>query len=377
MIEILGFTFTLPELALLCGFILMLFIQLYYQILMAVFTLSGKKRAIKGNSPSISIIIPSRNYEKNLRELIPTLLTQDYPDFEVVVVDDCSSDGTEWYLSELKLQSNKLKTSHIIQETDFPNALAITIGIRASSKEWLIFLNPLCRVRGNDWLKSYAEELHPKTEAAFGFVKCTGPKGSVKKFFKYENFNSFVLYGAARYMGLGMPVSDVNIAYKREDFLSRRGFAAVLDSPFSENELYLNKISSRKNSVFLLNRSTGIGYQGKTDWYDGMNFKKKQLLLRKKFTWGQRVYLSLYSISRLIFDGSMVALLFLSPWRFWIAGVWLFKIIHELVWDIVAMKRLGEKNLVPWMVFFRSLVPIFNSFISLNQLFTGHKRKWK
>lgn len=377
MIEISGFSFSVAELALLAGFVLMFFIQLFYQLLMTIFILSAKKKDRQGDYPSVSIIVPSRNYEEYLRTLIPTLLEQDYPDFEVVVVDDCSFDGTEWYLSELKLQYNKLKTSRIIQETDFPNALAITIGIRAASKEWLIFLNPLCRVSGKEWLKNFASELHPKTEVVFGFVKYANSKGSMQKFVRYENFDSFILYGSARYLGLPMPVSDMNIAYKREQFLNRRGFAAVLDSPFSENELYMNKIASRKNSVYLLNPLTAVTYDGDTDWYDGMNFKKKQLLLKRKFTFGQGVYLWINIISRIVFDLSMIALLIISPWRIWVGAVWLFKIIHELVWGIIAMKRLGEKKLFPGLVFFRSVIPLVNGIISLNQLFTGHKRKWK
>ena len=377
MIEISGFSFDVAELALLVSFVLMFLIQLFYQLLMAHFSLSGKKKDKPVDYPSFSIIVPSRNYEENLRELIPTLLEQDYPDFEVVVVDDCSYDGTEWYLNELKLQSNKLKTSRIIQETDFPNALAITIGIRAASNEWLIFLNPLCRVSGKDWLKSFAEELNPKSEAAFGFVNYTNSYGSMRKFIKYENFDSFILYGSARYLGLSMPITDMNVAYKREQFLSRRGFAAVLDSPFSENELYLNKISNRSNSVYLQNKSTAVSFVGDTDWYDGMNFKKKQLLLKKKFTVGQSIFLWTNTISRLVFDISMIALLILSPWRIWVAGIWLLKIIHELVWGIVSMKRLGEKNLFPGLLIFRSIIPLFNSIISMNQLFTGQKRKWK
>ncbi len=377
MIEISGFSFSIVELVLLCAFALMFFIQLFYQWLMAIFILSAKKKAVHDEIPSISVIVPSRNYEENLRELIPALLEQDYPDFEVVVVDDCSLDGTEWYLSELKFQSGRLKTSHIIQETDFPNALAITIGIRAATKDWVIFLNPLCRVPGKDWLKSFADELHPGTEAAFGFVKYSNRNGSMQKFVRYENFDSFILYGSARYLGLPMPVSDMNIGYKREQFLKRRGFAAVLDSPFSENELYLNKISGRRNSVYLLNQSAAVTYTGETDWYDGMNFKKKQLLLKRKFTFGQSVFLWINTISRIVFDLTMIALLILSPWRIWVAAIWMFKIIHELVWGIIAMKRLGERKLFPGLVLFRSLIPLVNGIISLNQLFTGHKRKWK
>ena len=376
MIEIGGFSFEVAEFVLLIGFILTFVIQLFYQLLMSMFTVSGKKKEKHGEYPSISIIIPSRNYEENLRELIPSLLEQDYPDFEVVVVDDCSSDGTEWYLTELKYQSDKLKTSRIIQETDFPNALVITIGVRAASKEWLIFLNPLCRVGSKEWLKSFASGIHPKTEAVFGFVKYTNTEGSMQKFFRYENFDSFLLYGSARYLGMPMPFSDMNIAYKREQFLNLKGFAGVLDSRFSENELCINKLSNRKNTTFLFDRSTVVSYSGDTQWQDGINFKKKQLLIKKKFTFGQKLYLRINVFSRLIFDASMIALLILSPWRFWIAGIWLFKIINELIWGIVALNRIGEKKLFPGLLVMRSAVIFYNSYLSFKQLFKRKKRKW-
>ncbi len=376
MIEIGGFSFEVAEFILLIGFILTFVIQLFYQLLMSMFTVSGKKKEKHGEYPSISIIIPSRNYEENLRELIPLLLEQDYPDFEVVVVDDCSSDGTEWYLTELKYQSDKLKTSRIIQETDFPNALVITIGVRAASKEWLIFLNPLCRVGSKEWLKSFASGIHPKTEAVFGFVKYTNTEGSMQKFFRYENFDSFLLYGSARYLGMPMPFSDMNIAYKREQFLNLKGFAGVLDSRFSENELYINKLSNRKNTTFLFDRSTVVSYSGDTQWQDGINFKKKQLLIKKKFTFGQKLFLRINVFSRLIFDASMIALLILSPWRFWIAGIWLFKIINELIWGMVALNRIGEKKLFPGLLILRSTVVFYNIYLSFKQLFKRKKRKW-
>ena len=375
MIEISGFSFGVLELGLLAGFVLAFLIQLFYQLFIAIFTLSGKKKEKQDQYPSISIIVPSRNYEDNLRVLIPTLLNQDYPDFEVVVVDDCSSDGTEWYLAGLKLESGRLKTSRIIQETDFPNALVITIGVRAATKDWLIFLNPLCRVGGNDWLKSFAAGIHPKTEAVIGFLRYVNHAGSMQKLIRYENVESFLLSGSARYFGLPMPFTDMNMAYKREQFLNLKGFAGVLDARFSENELYINKISRRNNTTFLLRHSTIVDYIGDTDWHDGMNFKKKQLLLKRKFTLGQNVFLWINSLSRLVFDITMIALLIVSPWRLYVAGVYLFKIIHELIWGLVAMKRLGEKKLLPGLLLYRSIVPILSFILSVRQLFTRKKRR--
>lgn len=377
MIEIYGFSFGVVEVVLLAIMVLTFLIQLFYQILVIAFTIRIKKRGATDHHPSISIILPSRNYEERLRSLVPALLEQNYPDFEVVVVDDCSSDGTEWYLTELKLKYSKLRTSRIVQETDFPNALAITIGIRAATKDWLVFLNPLCRVNGPEWLASYAESLTDNRQAAFGFVKYVNPKGSMRKLIRYENFNSFVMAGCARLMGSPMPVTDMNIAYRREPFLNRRGFAAVLDTPFSENELYLNKIANRKNSVYLSKPDSSILYDGEMDWYDGVNFKKKQQLLRRKFSFGQSFFLWLNNFSRLLFNISAIALVILSPWRIWIGAIWLVKVIHETIWSGVTLKRMGERKILGSAILLRFFLPFLNGIFYVNSLFTGQKQKWK
>ncbi len=377
MIEIYGVVFSLLDFILMAAFGLFLFIQLFYFILKAIFISSGRKNNNNPSYPSISLIIPSRNYEEELKVILPELLNQDYPEFQVVVVNDCSSDGTEWYLSNLKLEYSNLKTTRILQETDFPNALALSVGIRAASHEWMIFLNPLCIIPGKNWLKSYAEHFLPTREAIFGYVNLSSCKGSMRGMFRYENFNSFILSGAARYLGLSMPITDLNIAYKRSPFLDKKGFAAVLESPFCENELYLNEISTSRNSFYILNKEASIGFTDEVGWYDFVNFKKKQLLLKQKFTVGQRLYLWINAISRTAFDVLAIILVIISQWRLWIAGIWLFKNVLELIWGIIAMKRLGEKNLVPWIGFFKSFSPFINSLVFFNQLFIGNKRRWK
>ena len=377
MIEIYGIVFSLRDLLLLSGFAAALLIQLFYILLIAIFVLKGRKKVVTDFYPSISVIVTSRNYEENLKNIIPVLLEQDYPYFQVVVVDDCSTDGTEWYLASLKMQYANLKTTRIIQDTDFPNALAISVGIRAATNEWLIFLNPLCSIPEKNWLKAYAENLKPGKEAVYGYVNFSKCKGTMRNILRFEVFDSFILFGAARYLGLPMPIMDVNIAYKREQFLDRRGFAAVLESPFRENELYMNKISTGRNSIYCMSKFAVVGYSDEANWHDLMNFKKKQLLLKQKFTVGQRFYLWVNANSRIAFDVLMIILVILSPWRYWIAGVWLFKNILEMIWGIVGMRRLGEKGLFPGLSFFKSVSPLINSFVFVNQLFIGNRRKWK
>jgi hypothetical protein len=201
--------------------------------------------------------------------------------------------------------------------------------------------------------------------------------GSFKSWIRFENFTSVLLSGAGQAVGAAMPVFEFNLAYRREKFLELRGFAAVLDSPFSENELFINKIATRKNLVIQNNKTTPVAWLGETDWIDLVEFKKKQLMLRRKFTSGQRFFRSLNLISRLTLTASLILLLIISSLRFWILGIWGFLLVFEMIWIAVATKKLGERNFLPMLLIYKAFLPFINAFFIINQLFTGQKRKWK
>ena len=59
--------------------------------------------------PRVSVLVPARNEEENLPRLIPSLLAQDYPDFEVVVLDDNSTDRTADILAEFARRDSRVR----------------------------------------------------------------------------------------------------------------------------------------------------------------------------------------------------------------------------------------------------------------------------
>ncbi len=94
-------------------------------------------------TPLISIIVPARNEARNIRRCVTALLAQSYPHFELIVVDDRSSDETGAILAEIAAQHLRL---HIIQGQPLPPGWAgkphaLHQGVQAARGEWLCFVD--------------------------------------------------------------------------------------------------------------------------------------------------------------------------------------------------------------------------------------------
>jgi glycosyltransferase involved in cell wall biosynthesis len=74
-----------------------------------------KIKNIKNNFPRVSIIVPARNEETYLRKCVDSLVNQDYPDFEIILVNDESSDKTLDIMNEYKKTNSIIKVVNVNQ----------------------------------------------------------------------------------------------------------------------------------------------------------------------------------------------------------------------------------------------------------------------
>lgn len=107
---------------------------------------AGLKKVERSSSttrdlPLVSILVPARNEEKKIRRCLESLLKQSYPKFEIVVIDDRSTDRTGSIIAELAALDKRIR---FVEGKDAPdgwigkcNALAHAVGY--ASGEWLVF----------------------------------------------------------------------------------------------------------------------------------------------------------------------------------------------------------------------------------------------
>ena len=91
--------------------------------------------------PAVSILVPARNEAAKLPRALPTLLAQDYPRSEVIVVNDRSSDATGEILEEFASQHENLRVHHVreLPAGWLGKPHALEVGYQHATGEWLVF----------------------------------------------------------------------------------------------------------------------------------------------------------------------------------------------------------------------------------------------
>ena len=184
MIESIG----LSEWILLGLFISTLLVQCFYYLGIYIRLPRHKQDKRKNSSKGISIVICARNEAKNLENFLPRILEQVYPKFEVVVVNDCSTDHTEELLSEMKVRYGHLRYTNIPLNEKFTHGkkLALTVGLKSAQYDHVLLTDADCYPADKLWLQFMAGKLGSGKEIVLGYGRYERRKGLLNLIIRYE-----------------------------------------------------------------------------------------------------------------------------------------------------------------------------------------------
>ncbi|WP_300729707.1 glycosyltransferase [uncultured Bacteroides sp.] len=200
--------------------------------------------------PPLSVLIVTKDSGSMLQENLPAILEQDYPDFEVIVINDKSAGEDEDILKLLEQKYKNLYHTFIPETARYVSRkkLGIAMGIRASKNEWLVVTEPTCRPISNQWLRSLAKQMTPSTDVVLGYSNYFPQKGWFAKrittglFFESLRFLCMALAGNP-YMGIGR-----NLAYRKSVYLKHKGFSDHLQLQRGEDDLFVNAVANKSNT---------------------------------------------------------------------------------------------------------------------------------
>lgn len=280
---------------------LLCFSILGIQIIYLLLFLLGFAKVKKGAQPArpVSIIVCAHDEESNLRELIPLLLAQDHPEFEIIVVEDRSNDGTYDYLLEMTAACKQLKMVRVVHKPDHINGkkYGLTLGIKAARHEWLLFTDADCRPVGNQWVKQMTSNYDENTQIVLGFSPYTKQPGWLNAFIRFESIVagiqmiSFANHGNP-YMGIGR-----NLAYTKSIFLTNKGFNTHLTITGGDDDLFVNRVATAKNTRVSMGAKAITWSRPKESWREFLHQKLRHLSVGKKYRAMDKIILSLFSLT--------------------------------------------------------------------------------
>ncbi|PKP38171.1 MAG: transmembrane glycosyltransferase [Bacteroidetes bacterium HGW-Bacteroidetes-15] len=372
---------TTYEFVFLSVFFLALIVQLFFYFLIylrvPIFKIKTSIQADVDLLP-VSVIICARNEEMNLESFLPLVLEQKYPNYEVIVVDDCSTDDTDMLLKRFLKRYDHLRVTTIKQDDKFSHGkkLALTIGIKAAKHEWVLLTDADCKPESNEWIATMASNFDATNQVVLGYGGYISQKGFLNKFLRFDTFFialqyfGFALMGKP-YMGVGR-----NLAYRKELFFQNKGFASHSHLSSGDDDLFIHQVANKRNTAveFRVNSHTrSVPQATLSEW---IKQKRRHLTSSPLYKTSTKVWLGLEPLTRILFWASGIVLLAEQFNTIIIASIMSFRVLSMFIILKIAMNRLNERKIFILSLIYDLFAPLLISSLMLINRLTKKRSKW-
>lgn len=310
----------------------------------------------------VSVIIAARNEATNLKRYLPSILNQDYPEFEVIVVNDRSVDDTEMVLKEFMAQYSILKVVEVVENAEYNRygkKFAITMGIKGAKYEHLLFTDADCEPNSNQWIQLMQSKFTTGKQMVLGISPYTVNSSFLNKWIQYETFHTAINYiGFARignpYMGIGR-----NMGYLKSLFFEGKGFASHMDIPSGDDDLFVNQHANSTNTAVQIQSESLVLSEPKQTWGEYFRQKLRHFGAGKAYRVEHQRILTLQFLADFLFNTLALLLLALQFNTAVVGSVYILKQIIQSSIYYPILKLMRYPNLVFFLPIFDLLYPFY------------------
>lgn len=354
--------------------IVQLFFFLFFFIRLALH--NAKKTQDIISSEPVSVIIAAHNELENLKNLLPALLAQKYNNFEILIADDRSTDGSEQYFKSMYKNEPKLKWIRIDQTPTGINSkkYALMQAISYSSYNILLFTDADCIPASSNWISMMASAINDHISLVLGYSPYKKTKGFLNQLIRYETFYTAVQYfsfalAGIPYMGVGR-----NLAYTKHLYGSHDGFQNHKHITGGDDDLFVRDHANFYNTTIVVHPDAHVYSIPKTNYYSWLQQKIRHVSVSIYYKPLLKFLLGLLYSSHILFYLSFTSVLILvDPFIYFLFAV--RTLVFILIFVIIA-KKISER--FHWMVMlYADVFFVFNHMVVVMlSLLRRKKDKW-
>lgn len=329
--------------------------------------LRGVHTAEASRLPPVSVVICARNEEENLQEFLPRIMEQEYPDFEVVVVNDCSFDNTGHVIDAMAKKYPRLRKAEIKEDAYYKHGkkFAMLVGIKSAKHPHIVFTDADCYPASPLWLKNMAAGFTDEKEIVLGYGAYEKQQGFLNTLIRFDTFiiAAQFLSAAIRrkaYMGVGR-----NLAYTSTLFFKHKGFANHYHLQSGDDDLFVNNAATRQNVNVCISPDAVTYSRPKTTFKAWQMQKARHLTTAPHYNSKTKTRLTLNLFSQYFYLLATIALAFSMQTLLLIPAMLLLKTILLYVTLGKLARKLGERDLLAGSLFYWLILlfiyPIFQA----------------
>lgn len=326
--------------------------------------------------PFVSIIICARNENENLKKFLPLVLSQNYPSFEVIVVDDGSIDGSKKTLKEdFNDFSNLCVLDFELEKQSKGKKQVLEYGIKHAKGDYLVMTDADCFPSSSFWLLGMINGFANKSELVLGVGMYEKRKGLINKFIQLDTI--FIIIQYISFALSGFPYMSVgrNVAYKKSLFQNIGGFKNHYDIAGGDDDLFINEMpsSTKINVVYSPDYQT-ISIP-ETTWRKFINQKSRHISASLKYNKINLLILSIsYFLTAFWYISSVLMICYSSRLDIVLTIIVLKKVVLYTIFRRIFVK-IGISKLILVSIFM-DIMSIFVHLLAAINSLKLNKGKW-
>ena len=301
--------FSVIEMVLFSFVVASFLVQLYYNLQYFLSATKGKK--VEGESPDgVSVIVCARNEEANLIELIPIIMEQDFPKFQLIVVNDSSWDDTADILKALQVSYPSMHVIEINEDKQIMQGkkFALTLGIKAAIHDVVLLTDADCRPTSSNWITEMTRGIGERKEISLGFSGYKKYPGYLNRLIRFDAFITGLNYlGFAKtgrpYMGVGR-----NLCYTKTAFFRIGGFRTHYKLASGDDDLFVKEASTARNTQNIFHYDAQTISEPHKTWSNWTFQKKRHFTTAPLYNGGVKFSLLLWPSTYFTFWISAIVL---------------------------------------------------------------------
>lgn len=299
-------------------------------------------------SQPVSVVIVAHNDYHHLIKTLEPILKQDYPDFEVVVVNDSSDDETHYFLKDLAKIYPHLKSVQIDQQLNFFHGkkFPLSIGIKSAKYDTLLLTDAHCLVSSNHWISSMQKAFEDKSEIVLGYAPFISEAGFLNVLVRFDAFITALNY--LSFALLGMPYKGIgrNLAYSKKMFYQKHGFINHYRINFGDDDLFINQAATKINTRICIHPDSFTYGKPEKSFKKWLIQNKNNFLTSSLYKFKHRFFLATYPFSLFLFYIASIYLIVLNSWLIVVLILFIIRLISFLFIQKSIMQKLKEQKLL-------------------------------